>query len=452
MKAFSDMTLEELVSPAGYDCGCGRHHACPMKYLKIAPGAIQDVPGMLKAVGSRKPFLLYDRNTYEAAGKRVTELLERNGIPYTAWMIPERDGRRISPAEWELGSCAFHFDPECDFILGVGSGVVNDLSKCLGRVAGLETGIIGTAPSMDGYASDSGSMEVDGIKCSVYGKAPAAILLDTEILARAPERMLLAGFGDMIAKAIALCEWRISAMVTGEHYCPQIADLTRQAVKRIMEAAPGIPERDPEAIRLIAEGLVISGIAMAYLGISRPASGLEHYFSHVWEMMAMERGKPYELHGIQVGIGTMLTLDIYRELVKFRPDRKTFEAAEKSFDEAKWREDMARIFGSRLSEIEAITRKAALNDPEKRRRHFEILADRWDEVLAIIREELPGPEETRKLAERIGMMTEPGEIGIGPEDVRGAFMGSRNLRDKYLTSTLLWDLGLEESFAERYGE
>ena len=54
---------------------------------------------------------------------------------------------------------------------------------------------------------------------------------------------------------------------------------------------------------------------MAFAEISRPASGLEHYFSHMWEMMALERGEPYDLHGIQVGVGTLLTLRIYQKLL-----------------------------------------------------------------------------------------------------------------------------------------
>lgn len=451
-KAFNEMTLQELVCHEGHECACGRHHACAMKYLKIGPGILNEVPEMLRAAGSSKPFILYDRNTYEAAGRRVLAILDEAGVPYSAWEIPERDGKRIAPAEWELGSCVFHFDPSCDLILGIGSGVINDLCKCLGKTAGLDTAIIGTAPSMDGYASDSGSMEVNGIKVSVYCKAPAAILLDTEILANAPMRMLVAGFGDMIAKYIAICEWRISAMVTGEHYCEGIAGMMRTAVDRIMKAADGIPARDPEAIRYIAEGLVISGIAMAYLGNSRPASGLEHYFSHVWEMMAMERHKPYELHGIQVGIGTVLTLDLYREIRKIIPDRSALEAAVQAFDEREWLENTRRIFGSCADEITEITENARLNSAEKRRAHFDILEKNWDKVLRIIAEELPDPDEITAAAERIGMLTRPGEIGIGREDTVMAFIGSRNLRNKYLTSTLIWDLGLTDRFARLTGQ
>ena len=69
----------------------------------------------------------------------------------------------------------------------------------------------------------------------------------------------------------------------------------------------------------IAEGLVTAGLAMAYAQASRPASGLEHYFSHVWEMQALERGVPYGLHGIQVGVGTMLTLQVFSWLRNTAP-------------------------------------------------------------------------------------------------------------------------------------
>ena len=79
------------------------------------------------------------------------------------------------------------------------------------------------------------------------------------------------------------------------------------SLQKIMAAAPRLMSRDPDAVQPIAEGLVTAGLAMAYAQVSRPASGLEHYFSHVWEMQALERGVPYDLHGIQVGVGTMLT-------------------------------------------------------------------------------------------------------------------------------------------------
>ena len=69
----------------------------------------------------------------------------------------------------------------------------------------------------------------------------------------------------------------------GDAYCPQIAQLVRASVRKVATNAPGLLRRDEAAIAAVAEGLILSGVAMAFAGNSRPASGLEHYFSHVWE-------------------------------------------------------------------------------------------------------------------------------------------------------------------------
>ena len=272
MTRFDQLTLQQLTRPEGYDCACGHHHACALQYLKIARGALTSLPEMLAVLGSKRPFVLCDRNTYAAAGERVCALLDQAGIAHTLCILPGEE--RISPAEWEVGSAVMHYDPRCDLILAVGSGVLNDIGKVMAHAIGTRSAVVGTAPSMDGYASNSSSMEVDHVKVSLYNHAPAGILLDTDVLAQAPMRMLWAGLGDMAAKYVALCEWRISNLVTGEFYCENIAALMRAAVSRVADAAPGIPSRDPDAVQAIAEGLVIAGIAMAYARISRPASGL----------------------------------------------------------------------------------------------------------------------------------------------------------------------------------
>ena len=140
-----------------------------------------------------------------------------------------------------------------DLLLAIGSGVLNDICKVVSLATGVPNAVVGTAPSMDGYASNSSSMEVNKVKTTLYNHAPCGILLDTEILAQAPMRMLQAGFGDMIAKYIATCEWRIAHIVTGEYYCEEVAALMRHALSRMMDAVEGIPARDPEAIGTIAE-------------------------------------------------------------------------------------------------------------------------------------------------------------------------------------------------------
>ena len=445
MPRFDQMSLKELIRPEGFDCECGRHHVCALQYLKIGRGAVESVPEMLAAMGKKRPFVVCDQNTYEVAGRRVCEILDRAGVEHGLYVIP---GKRISPAEWEVGSALMHYDPRCDMLLGVGSGVVNDTCKVLAHAIGVPSAIVGTAPSMDGYASNSSSMEVNHVKVSLYNHAPVGILLDSEILAQAPMRMLWAGLGDMVAKYIAVCEWRISHIVTGEFYCESIAQMMRSALKKIVDASDGITKRDPDAIQSIAEGLVVAGMAMAYAEISRPASGLEHYFSHMWEMMALERGVPYDLHGIQVGVGTVLSMKLYRKIRQIQPDRAKAEAHMKAFSRADWEAQVRRIFGKTAGEIIAIEDKTHKNDPARHAKRLDNLVNHWDEILKIIDEELPDYDALYQTMAKTGMPMRPSEIDVPMDDVVNAFIGARDIRDKYLSCSFLWDLGLTDEFAE----
>ena len=445
MPRFDQMSLKELIRPEGFDCECGRHHGCALQYLKIGRGAVESVPEMLAAMGKKRPFVVCDQNTYEVAGRRVCEILDRAGVEHGLYVIP---GKRISPAEWEVGSALMHYDPRCDMLLGVGSGVVNDTCKVLAHAIGVPSAIVGTAPSMDGYASNSSSMEVNHVKVSLYNHAPVGILLDSEILAQAPMRMLWAGLGDMVAKYIAVCEWRISHIVTGEFYCESIAQMMRSALKKIVDASDGITKRDPDAIQSIAEGLVVAGMAMAYAEISRPASGLEHYFSHMWEMMALERGVPYDLHGIQVGVGTVLSMKLYRKIRQIQPDRAKAEAHMKAFSRADWEAQVRRIFGKTADEIIAIEDKTHKNDPARHAKRLDNLVNHWDEILKIIDEELPDYDALYQTMAKTGMPMRPSEIDVPMDDVVDAFIGARDIRDKYLSCSFLWDLGLTDEFAE----
>lgn len=445
MPSFDKMSLKELIRPEGFDCECGRHHVCALQYLKIGRGAVESVPEMLAAMGKKRPFVVCDQNTYEVAGRRVCEILDRAGIEHGLYVIP---GKRISPAEWEVGSALMHYDPKCDMLLGVGSGVVNDTCKVLAHAIGVPSAIVGTAPSMDGYASNSSSMEVNHVKVSLYNHAPVGILLDSEILAQAPMRMLWAGLGDMVAKYIAVCEWRISHLVTGEFYCESIAQMMRSALKKIVDASDGITKRDPDAIQSIAEGLVVAGMAMAYAEISRPASGLEHYFSHMWEMMALERGVPYDLHGIQVGVGTVLSMKLYRKIREIKPDPARAEAHMKAFNRADWEAQVRRIFGKTADEIIAIEDKTHKNDPARHAKRLDNLVNHWDEILKIIDEELPDYDALYQTMAKTGMPMRPSEIDVPMDDVVNAFIGARDIRDKYLSCSFIWDLGLTDEFAE----
>ncbi|MBR5226104.1 MAG: sn-glycerol-1-phosphate dehydrogenase [Clostridia bacterium] len=436
---FADTSLSELIRPEGFDCACGRHHSAKMDFLSIRSGAVADVPAALLAMGAKKPFVVCDVNTKAAAWAQVKAVLENAGIAYTLYTMPMK---HVEPNEQAMGSIIMSFDPACDCVMGVGSGVINDCSKVLAKMTGRKMIIVGTAPSMDGFASNCAAMLRDGAKCTIETGAPAAIVCDIDIMKEAPMRMLRAGLGDMLAKYVALCEWRISRLIVGDAYCENIAELVRASLRKIVASAPGLCDRDPASVQATVEGLVLSGVAMSFAGNSRAASGLEHYFSHLWEMMALERGNSFELHGIQVGVGTLKTLRLYDIIRSMKPDREKALAFIRDFSDEKWESELRRILGRTGETIIALERDSFHNnDRNEHALRLEKIAAHWEEILAAIDEELPKTEEIEALMKSLGMAMEPEDIGINRQDTVDAFRASRDTRKKYLTSSMLWDMG-----------
>ena len=440
MIRFADTSLNALVCSEGHACACGRTHKAVIDYLSIRPGAAADIPQALSALGAQKPFIVCDANTKAAAWRQVKQALDGAGVSYTLFCFPMA---QVEPNEEAMGSLVMAFDASCDCVMGVGSGVINDCCKVLAQATGRKMMIVGTAPSMDGYASNCSAMIREGVKCTITSSAPDAIVCDVDIIKEAPMRMIHAGLGDMLAKYVALCEWRLASLITGEYYCENIAQLMRAALKKIFESAPKLAVRDPQAVQATVEGLVLSGIAMSYAGISRPASGFEHYFSHMWEMMALERGQAFELHGIQVGVGTLQALRVYDQIRNLKPDREKALAFIRSFDSEAWENELRRILGRTAEPVIALEHTSFHNnDPKEHAVRLERILESWDEILGIMDEELPKTETIAALMQSLHMAMEPEDIGFNQQDTRDAFHAARDTRKKYLTSSMLWDLGV----------
>ncbi len=444
MANLSNMSLDRLIQEKGHVCACGRIHKVGLRFLKIGQGVVNTLPEAITSLGFHKPFVVCDPNTKRVAWDQVRTALEDMQIPYTLFTF----GGDVEPDEHAIGSLAMAFDRSCDVIVAVGSGVINDCCKVLAHTLGMPSMVVGTAPSMDGYASNSSSMIQNRVKVSLYNACPIAIIADTAIMAQAPMRMLWAGLGDMLAKYVSICEWRISHLVIDEYYCENIAGLVRSSLKRIVDSVDGLMIRDPDAVGAVVEGLILSGISMAFAQISRPASGLEHYFSHLWEMMALDRNLPYELHGIQVGVGTRLTFALYEHIKTLHPSRDVAKDFIDHFDEPSWEANLQRIFGKAGDTIIQTAKQEGKNDPTLHQQRLDRLIDHWDDLLRIIDEELPSDEQLASLMQRVGMPMHPMDIGINHQDTVDAFIASREIRNKYLTSSMLWDLGLLDEMAK----
>ena len=425
-------------------CPCGKAHTVAIDEVVVGKGAVNRLPEFVRKYG-RKAFVVADVNTYAAAGEKVFELLKAAEIPFGSFVFQDT---ALEPDEKAVGAAFMHFDPSCDVIVGVGSGVINDICKILSNISGKAYLIVGTAPSMDGYASATSSMSRDGVKVSLNSRCADVIIGDTEILKTAPVHMLRSGLGDMLAKFVSIAEWRIAHIITGEYYCEEVAQLIRTAVKKCVDNAEGLLKREDAAIEAVFEGLVIGGVAMAYAGVSRPASGVEHYFSHVWDMRGLEFGTQVDLHGIQCAMATMKAVELYEKVMAITPDWEKARAYVESFDLEDWNTQLREFLGSSAETMIELEKKEGKYRKDTHAARFALIEKNWPAILQILREELPAEEELCKLLDAVGISRDLSTIGVSREDAQITFRATKDIRDKYVLSRLAWDLGILDELCE----
>lgn len=316
-------------------CTCAQgKHCIPTEVIEVSEHAIEKTAQILSAY--RRIFLVADDNTYAVAGKRVEEILRAAGMLSHVFVLPSPaipDAEAVGRVLIEAGRDADAYDINAwslnpDYILAVGSGTINDVCRMVSYRLGIPYGVVGTAPSMDGYASVVSPLLNHGRKIVYNCSIARHIIMDLDICAAAPEPLLLAGVGDMLGKYVALLDWEIAREHIGEYYCQNIADMVLKATNQCAEAASGLAQRSPAAIRAISEGLILSGECIAFTGTSRPASGTEHMIGQTWEVMDVE-GKLPNLHGIEVGEGTFTAIEMFRRLHKETDDAALRDLIEK---------------------------------------------------------------------------------------------------------------------------
>lgn len=437
--------MERLKDFSKISCPCGKKHLFTISDIIVGKGTVNRVPDIVLSYGAKKPAVISDVNTFEAAGGKVCELLSKWAINFKSVVFSDK---KLLPDEKSVGKAFMKVDGDCDMVIAVGSGVINDICKLLSAKTKTPYLIVATAPSMDGYASATSSMELDGRKISIPDKCPDVIIGDTDILRNAPADMLRAGLGDVLAKYISIGEWRISHEITGEYYCERVASLIREALKRCVDGADGLLKRDEEAVKSVFEGLILSGIAMTFAGLSRPASGCEHSISHIWDMRGLEFGTKTELHGIQCAVGTSVCAGIYDKLRTLTPDKTKAVKNANDFDFTEYGERMRKFIGAGAETMIALEKNDGKYDKEKHLHRLETIVGKWDIIKQIIDEEIPPKSKIDEILYKIGIPTTAEELGM-EGDLFSVFEFTKDIRDKYILSRFLWDIGETDLFKTR---
>ncbi len=242
----------------------------PGKYIQ-GMGAIEELPQLIKLLGTQG--LVFASPT---VGEKV---IPQCGVDLKAGSIPVEifEGECCEKEVTRLSSIIS--EKNVDVLVGMGGGKTIDTAKIAADRAGIPVIIIPTIASTDAPCSGCAVMYTnEGAFDSVhYQKTnPAAVLVDTGIIAAAPTRFLVAGMGDALSTWFEArsCDRTRSMNECGGYGTAVGLSIARFCYETVLSygpAAKAANERNaitPAFERIVEANILLSGIGFESAGLA----------------------------------------------------------------------------------------------------------------------------------------------------------------------------------------
>lgn len=429
------MNPRELLDTT-FDCDCGRSHTVPVRELIYAEDALAHLPDVLGSfVDGRRVFLVADQRTWDIAGRRAKEILER--AAWSAGRIIVPDSSRGNPVcddtthDWLANRL-----PPADVALAVGCGVINDLTKWLAFEHDLPYAVVATAATMNGFTAANVAPAIKGVKTLIPARPPLAVFAVPSVIVNAPFELIAAGLGDIIAKPVSTADWILNHIFCDEYFCAYCSEMLNALEPYYFDRPEDIKNRQPGAVEALFDALLYSGIAMTIVGTSAPASGGEHLLSHTLDMMSTVDGAAHDLHGRQVGLGTLFASAVYDRIFRIKtPDCHPFPP---DIDSTFWgglAENVRQQYEQKKPMLRAMCER--LTDGKT-----------WPAFLAACRNHTRSPRRIKNCLKTAGAAHTFAEIGCSRQRLLAAVLHMHEIRKRPTIIDLAWLLGILPGAAE----
>ncbi|MFF3612138.1 iron-containing alcohol dehydrogenase family protein [Streptomyces sp. NPDC002580] len=264
--------------------------------VDIRPGALDDLAGVLsdeRISHSGKLAIAVS----SGSGARLRDRIAP-ALPGATWY--EVGGGTLDDAIRLAGDMkSGHYDA----VVGLGGGKIIDCAKFAAARVGLPLVAVPTNLAHDGLCSPVATLDNDAGRGSYGVPNPIAVVIDLDVIREAPVRFVRAGIGDAISNINAIADWELANRVNGEKIDGLAAAMARQAGEAVLRHPGGVGDND--FLQVLAEALVLTGIAMSISGDSRPASGSCHEINHAFDILFPQRAAS---HGEQCGLGAAFAM------------------------------------------------------------------------------------------------------------------------------------------------
>lgn len=426
------------------------------KVVATGPGEIASTPQVFRdCFGDARAIVVGDERTMEVAGNAVVATLAQAGVEQLdAYVFPG------SPELYaDMDNC--HAVRDALAALGeaipvaVGAGTLNDLVKRAAHELGRPYMVVCTAASMDGYTAFGASIALDGFKNTRECVAPRGCVADYTILAAAPQVMTASGYGDLIGKLTAGADWIVSDAVGTEAIDQQVWEQVQGPLMGSLSRPEALAAGDLSAVGDLAEGLLMSGLAMQGHQSSRPASGSEHQFSHLWEMEGHGVDvQPRRLsHGFKVALGTVAITALYEAFLRRDIANLDVDATVDAWPTRSQAEDRVRRLnpGSPLIDEMLNQSMAKYIDADQLRDRLVGLKQQWPVLSEKLRAQLLPATRVQQMLRAVGAPAHPNDIELDWERFHQTYFRAPMIRKRYTVLDLVYEAGLlDELVAELF--
>src|SRR3954449_11051985 len=291
--------------------------ASDTRRVVIEAGALAAVDSVLAEgiAAEAAAVVVADEPTMRVAGAAVDEALRQAGREMLDPHV--LSARPVLYADYDnVTKVATALRRHAAIPVAVGSGTINDIVKRAAHECERPYMSVATAASMDGYTAFGAAITKDGYKRTMTCPAPRAVVGDIDVLTSAPPAMTASGYADLLGKVTAGADWLVADALAVEPIREPAWSLVQPGLRAAVGRPAELRAGDPDAMGALIDGLVMAGLAMQAQASSRPASGAEHQFSHLWEMEGLGRyADPPLSHGFKVGLGTIAIAALYERLL-----------------------------------------------------------------------------------------------------------------------------------------
>jgi glycerol-1-phosphate dehydrogenase [NAD(P)+] len=422
-----------------------------------------EIPALLgKLFDFEQVYLVADGNTWEAAGKTVKAGLEKGGVKIAGtYLFPAEPRLHAEYANIKtiVGTISPAADLKKTVPVAIGAGTVNDLVKRAASELKLPYFCVPTSASVDGYTSYGAAILMDGLKQTLSCAAPLCLAADTGVLAKAPAYLSSSGFGDLASKIIAGSDWIIADLAgrAGAPMAEKIEDtawnMTQPGLLDYLHRSVNAAKGDGDAVNALFEALAITGFSMQYFKSSRPVSGSEHLFSHVWEMEDLSMNGVPVTHGHKVTIGTLAATAFTEIFFADSSAPPSPPALWKRPSRDERRAIVSSAFkGSRGHDGMVKVALEKMVDDKTEKLINEKFRDEWKNIRAKVLNQILPYGELKALLSDAGCPLVPETINLKRGDAIATARRAQMMRNKYTVLDLAWDLGVFETILAKLEE